>query len=344
MENLEIATIAKQIETGIATFEKRKAELVTLVSGYDSLAIKDHTDKAGYKAVSEARKSLKVERVQIEKEGKSMRDPLTAMSKYVIEKEKELIAITEPAEKSLFEKEKWYEAENERIKREAEEKEAARIQDMADQLTAYNFPFNIEQLKTVTEEQFQEALAFAKEAFEKKEAERIAFEKEEADRKAAEEEQLRKDRQELEKLRAEQAETARKQAEAQALIDAEQKRIEEEKKAIELQKQKEAEEKARQEQIEKAKAEAAERARIEAISEAKKAEEDRIEAERLAKIEEERQAALRPDKEKLQAFAVSLSEIKPPTVSQESAQVIVNDIQVMIDRMKAHILKKIKDL
>jgi hypothetical protein len=344
METLEIAVVVKNIETGLAAFESRKAELTTKVSGYDSLAIKDHADKKGYQEVSTARKSLKAERVQIEKEGKSMRDPLTAMSKYIIGKETELVQIVEPSEKKLADMEKWYDSENERIDREAAEKEATRIQGMADQLTAYNFPFNIEQLKTVTPEQFNEALAFAKEAFETKEAERIAFEKAEAERKAAEEEQLRKDREELAALRAQQEETARVQREAQALIDAENKRIADEKAAIEREKQNAIEAKRRADELEAAKKKAAEEARLKAIADAKAAEEKKQEAERKAQAAAEKKARLAPDKDKLLAFHDRIGGLVDFEVKSPEAQQIVTDIKLEITRMQNWIKQRSEQL
>jgi hypothetical protein len=73
--------------------------------------------------------------------------------------------------------------------------------------------------------------------------------------------------------------------------------------------------------------------------EARKAEETR-----LAKLEEERQASLRPDKEKLQSLATTIASLQLPSVTDATAQQIVNDVQIMIGKVEAHILKKIKEL
>ncbi len=97
----EIAVISQNIETGLQAFEARKTELTNKVAKYKDLTIKDVDDKKGYEAVSAARKDLKAERVQIEKEGKSMRDPLTAMNKTIKAKEDELVAIVGEPEQSL---------------------------------------------------------------------------------------------------------------------------------------------------------------------------------------------------------------------------------------------------
>ena len=67
-------------------------------------------------------------------------------------------------------------------------------------------------------------------------------------------------------------------------------------------------------------------------------------AKRLAAIETERQSALRPDKEKLEAFAKKIGSAIDFEVKDEKAQAIVNDITTMIGKMQIHILKKIKEL
>lgn len=315
------------------------------------LRIDGVNDKAGLRKVYESRQIVKKTRVGVVKYADELKEQAIIWQNKVNTEKNRVVDKLKEIEEHLQKEEDRIAEEKERIQKEIEEKENARIQDRIDQLAVYGFGIDYTTIKSIDNETFQTILnnakiEFAKEQEAKAEAERLA--KEEAAR-------LRAEREELEKLRSE-------AAKAQAIIDSENERIrnenlakeraireerekiEAEKKAIELQKQKDAEEKIRAEQIEKAKAEATERARLEAIAEAMRAEEDKIAAERLAKIEEERQAALRPDKEKLQAFANTLSTLAIPTVSNEPAQLIVNDIQVMIDKMKAHILKKIKDL
>ena len=315
----EISNIAKNIQTGLQAFEQRKADLTAKAESFQGLVINGYKDKEGYKAVSAARKALKVERVQVEKEGKSMRDPLTQISKTISSKEKELIAIIEPTENDLAVKEKAFEDEVEQIRLEEEAKENKRIQDMADQLAAYQFPFNIEQLRSITDEQFQEALDYAKKAFQVKEEARIAEEKAEVERKAAEQEQLRKDREELENLR-------KQQAEAQRIIDEENAKLAAERKAFEDEQAKKAQEEKHKLEIEAAKQKA--------IEDQKKAE---LEKEKEAK----RKAERAPDKEKLNALVLKLEGLIDFKVKSVEAKEILSEtsfaIGVLVETLKSQI-------
>src|SRR5690606_7213949 len=82
----EIQSIANDINKGIEAFEKRKSELLEMASHADGLKIESIDDREGIKEVSRLRKDLKFARVEIQKEGKAMRDPLTSISKFIIEK------------------------------------------------------------------------------------------------------------------------------------------------------------------------------------------------------------------------------------------------------------------
>lgn len=207
----DIVKVATDIQSGLAVFESRKAAVVAKVEKYSTLTIKDASDKEGYKTVKEARLDLMRERTATEKEGKSMRDPLTQTNKFISAKEKELVEVSQAEELRLSKLEKDYEAEQERIKQEEIQKEIDRKQKMVDQLAEYGMSISISQLENVTDVQFQESLVFAKEAFDKKESERIAEEKRLADEaeaqrlaKEAEAKKLQEERAELDRIKAEQ--------------------------------------------------------------------------------------------------------------------------------------------
>jgi hypothetical protein len=239
-----------------------------------------------------------------------MRGPLTKLGKEIIEKENELTAIIQPAEKKLTEKEKWFNDENDRIKKEQAAIDADRIQKMADQLAALNFPFNIEQLKTVTPEQFQEALKYATDVFEKNEALKLTAAKAEADLKEAERVLLEIERAELERLRL-QNETLQKQIkDQQDKIDAENTRQENERAAIEKAKQKVIDDAARAKELEDAKVKAAEDARLKLLADQKAAAEKKAETERKAAAAAERKARLAPDKTKLLELAARITALE----------------------------------
>lgn len=329
----DIAVIANQIKSGLEVFESRKADLTELANRAAGLKIESIEDTETLKQVSTIRKTLKAQRVSIEKEGKSMRDPLTSISKHISAKEKELVSIIEPTERDLQAQEKWVEDEKEKIRLDAERKEQERIQTRVNQLAAYGYTIDITQIKTLSDEDFQGVLDEAKVEFDKEQAVKA-----EAERVAKEEaEKLQREREELHRLRAE-------HEQREKVLREEQQRIDHEKREIELQKQREADEKKRQDELNKAREEAAETARLKAIEHQKIEEARKAEELRLAKLEEERQASLRPDKEKLQSLASAIAAITMPGVTDEKAQVIVNDVQIMIGKIEAHILRKIKEL
>lgn len=201
----EIVLASEKIKTGLAAFEERKAELNILKVEVDGLDITSVEDKAGIKQVTEGRKKLKNARVEIEKEGKSMRDPLTALAKTISAKEKELVDIIEPTEKKLMEKEKWVKNEQDRIEREAEEKEKARIQARIDSLAAYGFQIDYNMVVALNDEDFSRIVENARVEYEKEQ--KIKSEKEESERKQREQDE--KDRKELQALRDKQAEADR---------------------------------------------------------------------------------------------------------------------------------------
>lgn len=239
----DIVKVATDIQSGLAVFESRKAAVAAKVERYSILTIKDATDKEGYKTVKEARLDLMRERTATEKEGKSMRDPLTQTNKFISAKEKELIEVSQAEELRLSKLEKDYEAELERIKQEEIQKEIDRKQKMVDQLAVYGMPISISQLENVTDSQFQESLAYAKEAFEKKEAERIAEEKRIADEaeaerlaKEAEAKRLQEERAELEKMIAENKRLKEEQEAREREMDKERARLADIKLALKLEK------------------------------------------------------------------------------------------------------------
>lgn len=214
----EISVIAQNIDTGLQAFEKRKSELTELKSQATGLKIESIDDKDSIHQVSIIRKKLKSARVEIEKEGKSMRDPLTRFSKLISEKEKELVAIIEPTEKELLVQEKWVDDEKEKIKKSA-------IDARMEKLSFSGIAFDPVYIGSLDDTAFNlilnnTKLEYEKDKAAKAESERLA--KEEAAR-------LKAEREELEKLRAE-------QAKAQAIIEENNERIrkeqEEKEKAI----------------------------------------------------------------------------------------------------------------
>lgn len=211
----EIQVIANNINKGLEAFETRKAELTQLKEDAAGLTIESIDDTEAIKQVSTWRKKLKAARVEIEKEGKSMRDPLTRIGKSILEKQYELIDIISPTEKDLQDKEDWVKAENLKIEQEEQRKEEARIQNRIDRLAKYGYTIDITLLKGIDDEKFEETVESARVEWQK-EQDSIA-EKELVAQK--EREQAEKDRLELKALRE-------KQEEADRIIKEQQDKIE----------------------------------------------------------------------------------------------------------------------
>jgi hypothetical protein len=229
----EVAIIFENISSGLAAFETRKAELTALKDKADGLEIKGVDDKDGIKQVSTLRKELKKARVDIQNEGKAMRDPLTKVSKSISAKENELVDIIEPTEKALKSKEDWVDSEIERIKREEQEKEEKRIQTRIDRLAEYGYAIDINFLKGIDDDQFEKVVDNARQEHEKE-----VVAKTEADRLQKEkDEQAERDRIELKTLRE-------KQEEADRIIREKEQELERKRQEIEKQ-QREAEQRAK---------------------------------------------------------------------------------------------------
>ena len=317
MDNLELLQIdTNQIIEGLNAFDLRKSELQVLAESFKELKITAIDNKAEINEVSAARKQLKAERVKVQKEGKSMRDTLTAISRNISEKEKELVAIIEPIEDQLQAQEQWVESEKERIRLEEEAKENKRIQDRADKLKEYGFELPIIDLKTMSDESFAMTVSGAKDMYEKEQEEkRLAeiarLEQEEKERKEREaaELKLKADREELEALRKKQAEAdaivkakqdriAKEQADKAAELKAAQDKIESERLAIETAKSEAEKEKQRLAELEKARIEAADKERQRIADEAEAEKQRLIEAE-LSKGDKEKYDELLAEIEKV---------------------------------------------
>lgn len=334
-----LSLASQKINTGVVAFENRKALLESLAQESKGLKVSGIEDKAGLKAVSEKRKLLKKERVAIQNEAKEMRDGLTQINRNISEKEKELIAIIEPTEKELLKEEERIEAEKEAIRLAELEKERVRVQNRIDSLAEVGYAIDVKDVTTMSDDTFAQYLAAAKVQHEKEEAEKIEAARLESERieqerieKEKEAEALRKEREELEKMRAEQAEIKRQQEEAQSKIDAENKRIADEKAAAEQARIDAENEAKRQQELKEAAEKAAEAARLKAIQDAKDAEAKRIEDERKAKELEAKKAARAPDKDKIQKYIFDIKSVEVPQLKTDEAKAIMSNIQELIGR------------
>lgn len=311
----QLATLPP-VERAIAalSFETVRAEVSKLATQYaDITAI---SNKAGRDQAHAAAMTLKNRRVEIQRRAKEVREDAVAFQKAVIAKGDELAALIEPEEQRLLKLRDAWDAEQERIKREAAEAEQRRKQGheakIADirsvvvdssgksALCLQHIISGLE-MEDVSEASFEEYAPVASRAkaetldkLRAMKAEAEAREAEQARIKAeqeAEAKRLAAEREELARLRAE-AEARRKEEEAKAAEAraAEAARLAAERAEIAKQRE-EQEAKARAERAELERQAAELRAQQEAAAaEAKRLEDERIAAERRAAEEKERAA------------------------------------------------------
>ena len=315
MTTTQLATLPPVERAIVAlSFETVKAEVSKLATQYaDITAI---SNKAGRDQAHAAAMTLKNRRVEIQRRAKEVREDAVAFQKAVIAKGDELAALIEPEEQRLLKLRDAWDAEQERIKREAAEAEQRRKQGheakIADirsvvvdssgksALCLQHIISGLE-MEDVSEASFEEYAPVASRAkaetldkLRAMKAEAEAREAEQARIKAeqeAEAKRLAAEREELARLRAE-AEARRKEEEAKAAEAraAEAARLAAERAEIAKQRE-EQEAKARAERAELERQAAELRAQQEAAAaEAKRLEGERIAAERRAAEEKERAA------------------------------------------------------
>jgi len=208
-------------------FSPKKAELTELANSYKNLVIKGIDDKEGYKIVDEARKNLKKKRVEITNTGKELRQEARDFADAVIKAQKELVAIIEPLEKDLKEKQDNIKEEQLKIDR------AVLLPERKEKLAKINCTEKVDDdLLMMSPEDFNsyyndKTAEYLEEEKRKLEEEKERLAQEEIDRKAkiAQEEADKI----AEKKRLKDLEEARKQAKK----DAEEKAEEDKKKAVE---------------------------------------------------------------------------------------------------------------
>jgi hypothetical protein len=350
--------IDTKIETGLQILDEKEVSLIELKARCSGLKIAGIEDKVGFKAVREARLTLKDARVQIQKDGKSLRENAIKFQKAVIEKENQLIGIIEPIEKELLQEEETYNnlVEQERARKEREENE--RIQKRIDALAKFNHGLDVYEAKIMPEEDFQALLGHAEAEF-IKDQERIAAEKAEEEKRKAEaleaqrlyEERIKKEREELDRQKAEYeaqrkadlelAEKARKEREyieeqnrkeqqrKEAELRAEREKLEAEKRAIEL---------------EKAKQEAADKARLDEQNRIKREAEEKELRDLKAKEEAARQEALKPDKTKFLEYIESFNQRPGPDLTNPEAKKLLTSFFRQLDELSAEFKTKINQL
>ena len=350
------------ISTALQKFNIADTAIMELSDRYMVLKTNGLDDRKAFDAVHEARMDVKGRRVEVEKTRKELKEEALKYGRAVDAEAKRITALLAPIEDHLQAEEDKVTNERARIKKEVEEKEAARIQARVNVLFDYGCKFNgLEysmngfaisqaQVKEFTDNDFFTFCNKLQEMIDADNARKAEEEKkrqEEAERLAKIAAEQEAERQRLAAIAKEQAEReakikAEKEA-AEAKIRAEQEAIERQKREIQAQKEREEAERKRKAELEAAEKAAAEKARIEEAERIKREAEEKAEKDRLAKIEAERQEALRPDKEKLLAYADAIETVKCPEVSKES-QAIVSEAKKNLTKVANIIRKQTRDL
>jgi hypothetical protein len=193
------------IETGLQILDEKETALQELATKYNGLTVDGIEDKEGLEIVRRARITLKNERVAIETIAKELRDPAIRWQKKVIEREKKLIAIIEPLEEELKAEEKRIEVLKEEARQQKEMMEAKVLQDRFDALAQYNFAADWVEVKHMTDDQFDEMIAHAKNLHEEELNRQAEIKAEEERARKEEAERMQREREEFERQKAEQS-------------------------------------------------------------------------------------------------------------------------------------------
>src|SRR3972149_743532 len=143
-----------EIEQELKKFDIAEAVISQWSKDYMMLTVADLDDKEGYKAVKEARITVKGKRVEVEKKRKELKEDSLRFGKAVDTEAKRITGLLEPIELHLVKQEDDYDAEKERIKQEAIQKEQERIQARADKLHEHGGSVNIASLGALTDDEF----------------------------------------------------------------------------------------------------------------------------------------------------------------------------------------------
>lgn len=336
MKSAQAEIIPQSESKELQVFTVRDAVIAVKREQFMKLTVKGIEDKDGLASVHSARMEMVKLRTNTTKEGKAERDKLTAINRQIKAEEDRLLGLMAPIEAHLETEENKVTAELARIKKEAEEKLAAKIQERRNIIfdfgarfdgqnyTALGVTLGESVLKSATDDSFKNIVAqfqkayddeaarvAAEEAAKKAEEERLAkiAAEQEAERKRLEDIRLEQERKAEEERRifAAEQERIRKEREAQDLAaQAERDRIRKEQDAKEaalkaeadrIAAEKKAIEDEKQRKIDEEKRQAElEKARIEAAERAKLEEADRIKKEEAARIEAERLAKLEAER------------------------------------------------
>ena len=282
-------------ENWVVKYEIADSEIAKLRSEYMGLTVASIEDKRGFDLVRAARMDVREKRCAVERTRKALKAEALEYGRTVDGEAKRLTALLEPIETHLENQERIITEEVERRRAAKETAEKARLQARIDTLQKFGAKVDVEMIRGLSDAEFSEEVAIAKDEWQTAEDRRKA-EEAETMKRAAEQEKARK-LLEAERAAAEEAkreaDAARAKAE-RAIRDAQEA---ERAAAAKIQAEKE-----KAEAVERARIAEAERIKREAEEKARRTEDAaNAEAERLA-----REKALMPVKQKILCLAAAI--------------------------------------
>jgi len=327
MENLSVIVRQANLD------ERKSASILEAFNGYfdiatdweskaKSIVVVDEGQQDLMKQAREGRLFLKSKRVEVENKRKVLKEQSLREGQTIDSIARILKNMIEPIEEYLEQQEKYVEIKD-------AERKAALEAERIEILKPLNVPYNLYDLKSMSDQDFSDLVNGLKAAIEarreterREEQDRIEREKKEA----AERERVKKENM---RLKAEAAEREKQHASERAKMEAERKA---------------AEEKAKAEAAERAKLEAEIKAKAEAEAKAKRDAEIKAQEEERQRILAERRAKRAPDKNKLNELAANIECVKFPDVKSEEAKSILKNVEILLDKVVAYIYENTEKL
>jgi len=331
----------------LVKYDIETAVITALDAKYKDITI---TDRKSYDFVMEGLRDYRELRLKIDAKHKELKADALEYGRAVDNEKNRLKALLAPGEEHLRETRQAEDDRKAAIKSEKERIEQDRVNGIREKIFAFQkvagqlggkSSAELQQIiagimDTPIDESYMEFVEEAKRAksdvmtaIEDAYDTQIKWEREEAERKI-----------EIEKLTKGRAE----QEEKEKVLAEERRKIEEERAKFEADKKAEQERRDREEFERKAKEEAKAQAEKEAKEKAEREERERITREKVEAEEKARQEALKPDKEKLLAFARDLSGITGPKVQDKKAKAILADAIDGLSHTAAMIKTEVEDL
>ena len=293
------------IKTELQKFSITDAAIAKLAAEFLALKVKGLDDKEGLTEVHSARMVVKARRIEVEKKRKELKESSLSFGRSVDGEAKRITALLLPIETHLENEESIIEKEKKRLALEVAQKRQAKLQERANKLKAYECTIDAVTLSTLPGDVFDKTLANAEHNYNvRQQKQKAAAEAIEKVKAAQEQERIRlveiakKHEQEAAAQKAAIAQeqvriatVARQQAENEARIKIEAKKIEDE----------------------------------------RLAKETRLAIEKEKKEQEAYNERLKPDYEKLSDLANTIACISMPTVTSDEAKEILIEVQSRIE-------------